>query len=218
MFPAPYHVLLVSIWPTYSWNSKDMDDIIPNSVSEDTTIMAFGEHMILSSASSQDDITSLSSKSSSKSSRDNSRENKSPQTLLEQRQTLACKRMKLEESNIKMEEDFAFKATQERQKHLQRIRQNELALEGVALGVKANLLEAAKEASKKEAKTLQESKNSDHQARLAKAYQQYQEELVQVEQHFALNPWRKGKVSVPKIAHEHVIDPKTLLKYVILFF
>ena len=167
------------------------------------------EDNILSSpkASSQEDVTSMSSRDSI-----SSRDNKSPPTLLD------AKRIKLEESKIKMEEDFAFKAAQERQKHEQRLRQNELALEAVELVVKTRLLEAAKEASKLKAKMLKESKSSDFRERLAKAFQQYQGELLQVEKHFAANPFRKGTVSVPKIAREHSIHPKTLLKYVILFF
>ena len=46
-----------------------------------------------------------------------------------------------------MEEDFAFKATHERQKREQKLRQNKLALEAAELVVKTRLLEAAKEAS-----------------------------------------------------------------------
>ena len=160
-------------------------------------------------ASSQEDVTSMSSSMSS-------RDNKSPQALLDQadieRQKLVCKRIKLAEIKIKMEEDLALKATQERQKHEQQLRQNELALEAVELVVKTQLIEAAMEASKRESKTIKESKNSDHQVSLAKAYQQYQEELLQVEKNFAENPWRKGTVRVPKIARDHDLDTKTLLK------
>ena len=109
------------------------------------------------------------------------------------------------------------KATQERQKHAQQLRQNELDIEAVEFVVKTQELEAAKEASKKEANALKESKSSVRQIHLAEAYEQYKAEVLQVEKDFAENSFRKRKVNVPKIAREHCIDPKTLLKYVILF-
>ena len=190
-----------------------MDKIIPNSVSEDSAILV--EDNILSSpnASSQGDATSMSSRSS--------RDNKSPQTLLNQvdkESVLHSKMIKLQESNIKLEEDFAAKATQDKQRYEKQKRQNELDIEAVELVAKTQQLEAAKKASANEAKALKNSKSSDHHLRLNEAYQQYQEELLQVEKNFAENPFRKGTVRVPRIARQHCIDPKTLLKYVILFF
>ena len=170
------------------------------------------EDNILSSpkASSQEDATSMSSKSP-QTPLDQADKESSLQAFERQKLVLSSKKMKLEESKIKLEEDFAFKAAQERQKYEQHLRQNELAIEAVLLVVRTQELAAAKEASKEEAKTLKESKSSDRKLHLAEAYQQYQAELLQVEKDFAENSFRKGTVSVPKIAREHFMHPKTLL-------